>query len=323
MTTLAKNESKGMADRRPGRAGPFRSSDSRTITLLVVFALLTIYFHFASHGIFFSPRNISLLLRQASIAAVVAAGVSILIVMGEIDLSIGSAVYLCSVVAAALQTYYGAGTLETVVATILVGVALGAWQGAWVVAVSIPSFVVTLSGLLAFRGFGYWLSNAQTIAPVTKAFSALSEGFIDKTVSYVMLVVVLALGAASILAGYRRAAQEGRENAARTGLALIALIGAVGGLAWAFGGFLGIPEALIWVGVIGTLLTALMARTKFGRNAYLVGANREAAVLAGILPRTAADAWLHFDGFSLWRRRRPDHRSPRRRHRELRPVPRA
>jgi D-xylose transport system permease protein len=282
MTTLAKNESKGMADRRPGRAGPFRSSDSRTITLVVVFALLTIYFHFASHGIFFSPRNISLLLRQASIAAVVAAGVSILIVMGEIDLSIGSAVYLCSVVAAALQTYYGAGTLETVVATILVGVALGAWQGAWVVAVSIPSFVVTLSGLLAFRGLGYWLSNAQTIAPVTKAFSALSEGFIDKTVSYVMLAVVFALGAASILAGYRRAAQEGRENAARTGLALIALIGAVGGLAWAFGGFLGIPEALIWVGVIGALLTGLMARTKFGRNAYLVGANREAAVLAGI-----------------------------------------
>jgi D-xylose transport system permease protein len=201
---------------------------------------------------------------------------------GEIDLSIGSAVYLCSVVAAGLQTYYGAGTLETVAATILVGVALGAWQGAWVVAVSIPSFVVTLSGLLAFRGFGYWLSNAQTIAPVTKAFSALSEGFIDKATSYVMLAVVFALGAASIIAGYRRAAQEGRENAARTGLALIALIAAVGGLAWAFGGFLGIPEALIWVGVIGALLTGLMARTKFGRNAYLVGANREAAVLAGI-----------------------------------------
>jgi D-xylose transport system permease protein len=98
----------------------------------------------------------------------------------------------------------------------------------------------------------------------------------------VMLAVVFALGAASIIAGYRRAAQEGRENAARTGLALIALIAAVGGLAWAFGGFLGIPEALIWVGVIGALLTGLRARTKFGRNAYLVGANREAAVLAGI-----------------------------------------
>jgi D-xylose transport system permease protein len=245
MTTVAKNESKGMADRRSRLTGAFRSSDSRTITLLVVLVLLTIYFHFASHGIFFSPRNISLLLRQASIAAVVAAGVSILIVMGEIDLSIGSAVYLCSVVAAGLQTYYGAGTLETVATTILVGVVLGAWQGAWVVAVSIPSFVVTLSGLLAFRGFGYSLSNAQTIAPVTKAFSALSEGFLDKTVSYLMLAVVFALGAVNIIAGYRRTAHEGRENAGRTGLALFALIGAVGGLAWAFGGFLGIPEALI------------------------------------------------------------------------------
>jgi D-xylose transport system permease protein len=97
-----------------------------------------------------------------------------------------------------------------------------------------------------------------------------------------MLAVVFALGAVNIVAGYRRAAHEGRENAARTGLALFALIGAVGGLAWAFGGFLGIPEALIWVALIGALLTGLMTRTKFGRNAYLVGANREAAVLAGI-----------------------------------------
>jgi D-xylose transport system permease protein len=282
MTTLAKDEIKATPARRAWFARSFQSSDSRALTLVVVFALLTIYFHFASHGIFFSPRNISLLLRQASIVAVVAAGVSILIIMGEIDLSIGSAVYLCSVVAASLQTYYGAGTLETVAATILVGVALGAWQGAWVVGVSIPSFVVTLSGLLAFRGFGYWLSNAQTIAPVTKAFSGLSEGFIGKTASYATLAVVLALGAAAIIAGYRRAAQEGRENAARTALALAALIAAVGVLAWAFGGFLGIPEALVWVAAIGALLTGLMTRTKFGRNAYLVGANREAAVLAGI-----------------------------------------
>jgi D-xylose transport system permease protein len=282
MTTLAKDEIKETPARRARLARSFQSSDSRAITLVLVFALLTIYFHFASHGIFFSPRNISLLLRQASIVAVVAAGVSILIIMGEIDLSIGSAVYLCSVVAASLQTYYGVGTLETVLATIVVGVALGAWQGAWVVGVSIPSFVVTLSGLLAFRGFGYWLSNAQTIAPVTKAFSALSEGFIGKTASYATLAVILALGAAGVIAGYRRAAQEGRENATRTGLALIALIAAVGVLAWAFGGFLGIPEALVWVAAIGALLTGLMTRTKFGRNAYLVGANREAAVLAGI-----------------------------------------
>ena len=282
MTTLAKNEINGAAARRAWLARPFRASDSRAITLVIVFALLIIYFHLASHGIFFSPRNISLLLRQASIVAVVAAGVSILIIMGEIDLSIGSAVYLCSVVAASLQTYYGAGTTETVLATMLVGVALGAWQGAWVVGVSIPSFVVTLSGLLAFRGFGYWLSNAQTIAPVTKSFSALSEGFIGETASYVTLAVVLILGAAGIIAGYRRATQEGRENAARTALALVALIAAVGVLAWAFGGFLGIPEALVWVAAIGALLTGLMARTKFGRNAYLIGSNREAAVLAGI-----------------------------------------
>jgi D-xylose transport system permease protein len=258
----------------------FRVSDTRALSLLIVFIVLAAYFHLESNGIFFSPRNVSLLLRQASIVAIAAAGVSILIVMGEVDLSIGSAVYLCSVVAASLQTYYGFGTLVTVGATALVGIALGAWQGAWVVGVAIPSFVVTLSGLLSFRGLGYWMSNAQTIAPVTKEFSFLSEGFIPKGTSFVVLAIIAGIGALIILRNHGPAAREGRES--RTIIALAALATSIAILAWAFGGFLGIPVALLWVAATGAFLALVMARTKFGRNAYLVGSNREAAVLAGI-----------------------------------------
>ncbi len=194
---------------RAGQSGSARQSlgqiaDGRVLSMLVVFVLLCIFFHVDSGGIFFQPRNLSLLLRQASIVAVASAGVSILMVMGEIDLSIGSAVFLCSVIAASLQVTYGAGTLVTVLATIAAGLILGAVQGILVVRVSVPSFIVTLAGLLAFRGIGYYATDASTIAPVSDEFSSLSEGFIPPFASYVILAVILAFAYGYIVWRQRR-----------------------------------------------------------------------------------------------------------------------
>src|SRR5579862_9187640 len=104
-------------------------ADARVASMLFVFVLLAIIFSAASGGIFFTPRNVSLLLRQASIVAILAAGVSFLIIMGEIDLSIGSAVYLCSAIAASLQVMLGMSTFPVVLVTIGAGMIMGAWQG--------------------------------------------------------------------------------------------------------------------------------------------------------------------------------------------------
>jgi ABC-type xylose transport system permease subunit len=258
-------------------------ADGRVVSMLLVFVLLCIFFHVGSRGIFFQPRNLSLLLRQASIVAVVSAGVSILMVMGEIDLSIGSAVFLCSVVAASLQVTYGVGTTLTVLLTIITGLVLGALQGILVVRVSVPSFIVTLAGLLAFRGIGYYATDASTIAPVSDTFSNLSEGFIPPTASYVALAVILVLACGYIVRRQRGSAKDGDQiDRLRLFTRLVLMVAAVALLAWIFGGFLGIPMALLWMGGSGLVLWVLMTRSKFGRNAYMVGSNREAAVLAGI-----------------------------------------
>jgi D-xylose transport system permease protein len=257
-----------------------RIADERLAAMFLVLALLAVYFHIATHGIFFGPRNLSLLLRQGSIAAVAASGVSILIIMGEIDLSIGSAVYLCSVIAASLQANVGMATLPTVLITVLAGVLMAAWQGFWVVKAGIPSFVVTLSGLLAFRGIGYYVSDARTIAPISKSFSFLSEGFIPPTASYVVLALVYAIAATLLIRAHRNSADGGSAITVAVRLAVLLASGML--LAWIFGGYLGIPSAMLWVAAIGIVLTTLMDRTKYGRNTYLIGSNREAAVLAGI-----------------------------------------
>jgi D-xylose transport system permease protein len=254
----------------------------QALSMLVVFVLLAIAFNIAAHGVFFTPRNMSLLLRQASLVAVLSGGVSVLMVMGEIDLSIGSGVFLCSVIAATLQVTYGFATLPTVLLTLLTGVVLGAWQGLWVVGISVPSFIVTLGGLLAFRGLGLTLTDAATIAPMQRDFIQLSERFIRPDVSYVILALLFVAGVWTIVQRYRAARERGVAVPTRLAARLLGLIMAVGFLAWAFGGFLGIPTSLVWVSGCGILMWVLMMRTKFGRNAYLIGSNRQASVLAGI-----------------------------------------
>lgn len=271
--------------------------DRRVVPMLVVFALLALFFHVQSDGIFFTPRNLSLLLRQAAFVAVLAAGVSMLMIMSEIDLSIGSAVFLTSVVAAKMQVDFGVPVLPAVLITVAVGAALGAWQGFWVVRLAVPSFIVTLAGLLAFRGLGLLWTNAGTVGPLDLSFVQLSESFIPTNISYIVLLGLFLVTGVHLLRRSRREHQHEEGSEFRWERLVVGLLIAGAGfglLAWVAGGFLGIPMALVWVAGVGGVLWFVMARTKFGRNAYMIGSNREASVLAGI------DVRRHiFTGFVL------------------------
>jgi D-xylose transport system permease protein len=277
----------------PPAAGPrlrlgaiLGSVDRRLVGMGLVFVVLAIFFHIASDEIFFTSRNLSLLLRQAAVVGVLAAGVSVLMVKGEIDLSIGSAVFLTGVVAAKLGVDGNAPTVVSVLGAMAAGCVLGAWQGFWVVRLAVPSFVVTLAGLLMFRGLGLLWTNAETISPLGSSYVGLSESFISPTVSYVLLAAILGIAAGLML---RRARADRRFGIpVPTESLVLRLAGAViafGLLAWIAGGFLGIPMAVVWAAGVGLVLTVVMTRTTFGRNAYLVGSNREAARFSGISVR--------------------------------------
>lgn len=295
--------SNSTADRIGADGGPLQRQlrkemaltiSKRALIFVGVFIVLAVFFHLQSQGLFLTPRNLSLMLRQSAILAVLAAGVAILMTMSEIDLSIGSAVFLCGVVSAKLATQGNVPLIVVVVATIATGVALGAIQGFWVVMVGIPSFIATLAGLLAFRGVGLLWTNAATVGPVPPEFTALSESFIPPSISLVILGIVLVVGVAYIITrnvrqSRRRQTESLRGIAARppvpisrTIAEILLLVVPLAILAWIVGGFLGIPMALIWVAVIVLVLSVLMAKTTFGRNAYLLGANREAAHYSGI-----------------------------------------
>ncbi len=264
----------------------------RALIFIGIFVLLVILFQLQSNGIFFTPRNLSLLLRQGAILAVVASGVAVLMIMAEIDLSVGSAVFLCGVLAAELATTGEIPLALVVAGTVGLGIALGALQGVWVVFLGIPSFIATLAGLLAFRGIGLLWTDAGTIGPLPEAFVGLSESFIPTGLSYVILGSLVVVAIVIILLQQRSLARAGAGEpekkepigrvVALAAARILLVVLPVGLLAWIVGGFQGIPMALVWVAVVVTALTILLGRTTFGRNAYLVGANREAAIYSGI-----------------------------------------
>ena len=264
----------------------------RTLIFILVFVVLAVLFDILSDGIFISPRNLSLLLRQGAILAVLAGGVAMLIIMAEIDLSIGSAVFLCGLVAAQLTVEGNLPLLAVVLLTVLAGMTIGVIQGLWVVWLGIPSFVATLAGLLAYRGIGLLWTDASAVGPVPAEFIALSESFLSKPLSAALLSAVFLAAVVAIFLGLRRLRQSSqlRTNAPLPGgqaatwvlAKVVAVALPLALITWIILGFEGMPMALIWVGGVVAVLIFVMNRTVFGRNAFLAGSSRESALYAGI-----------------------------------------
>jgi D-xylose transport system permease protein len=256
----------------------------RIIVMLALIALLSLLVHIGSDGVFLTPRNLSILLRQAAIIAIVAAGVSILLIMSEVDLSIGSAVYLVCVVIASAETQWQLPLYAIIPLAIGVGLALGAWNGFWVSAVGVPSFIVTLAGLLSFRGLGLYLTDARTISPLSDAHVALTESFISPQLSFVGGIVVF--GVIAVILAAQSIAKQRQDSAdgalAKTIVNIVAIFFVVAGFLAIVCSYRGTPAAILWTMAVGVTIWLLMSRTVFGRNAYMIGANRLAAQLAGI-----------------------------------------
>ena len=255
---------------------------SRSTVLLLAAVLLVLYFEHASGGIFITATNASLLLRQTAVVAVAAAGIAILIIMGEIDLSIGSSAFLTGLVAAQCQVA-GWGVASSVMAAIGTGLVLGFVQGLVITRLALPAFVVTLAGLLLWRGIGLMWTDAAAIGPVSSEFADLTEGRMSSITTTALAALVFAYGAWSAYRRYRSAKQEGSNVTFGASLASVAgwtLL--AGALLWIGAGGTGLPNAILWIAAIVIILGFALSRAKFGRRVYLVGSNREAAMYAGI-----------------------------------------
>lgn len=258
-----------------------RSVSLRTVVLLGAALAMIFYFQFASEGVFITPNNAALLIRQTAAVVVVAGGVAILIIMGEIDLSIGSVAFLAGLVAAKCQMA-GYDVMTSFLAALLAGGAIGLVQGLVITRLAVPAFVVTLGGLLLWRGVGLTWTDAAAIGPVTSEFSALTEGRMATSIAVFLVAIVLSYGLWISARNYLASKAHGVPAPASVVTVPVVCVLLAAGLLWIAIMGRGLPNAVFWIAAIVIALDFTMTRAQFGRRAFLVGSNHEAALYAGI-----------------------------------------
>jgi len=241
---------------------------------------------------FLSAQNITNLFLQNSYVIIMALGMLLVIVAGHIDLSIGSVVGFTGAVAAVLTVNMGWPVIAVVPTCLVIGAAIGAAQGYWIAYWRIPSFIVTLAGMLVFRGLTLWLLNGQNVGPFPKSFQSLSTGFIpdafgvDKP-NATALVIVAVAAAIVVFLGWRARNRDAEFGITPEPMAMFLARNIVVTVALMFVGyklamFRGLPNVVIILGLLTVLYAFFTESTTTGRRIYALGGNEKAAKLSGI-----------------------------------------
>lgn len=250
---------------------------------------------------FLSPGNLTNLVLQYSYILILAIGMMIVIIAGHIDLSVGSVVALTGAVSAVLVIRNGAPWWVGVLVAIGVGALIGAWQGFWVAVVGIPAFIVTLAGMLIFRGLTFQVLNSVSLSPFGGTYYQINNGFLNGLLGGpgydVFTLVIFAIGVAGYaVSQWRR--RQGRIAYQQVVEALplfIAKIAVVAAVVMAFGYQLsrsrGLPIVLIILAVLVLAYSVLTQNTVFGRHVYAIGGNLNAAKLSGVRVK-AVNFWI-------------------------------
>lgn len=258
----------------------------RTAMLPIVLLLIVAYFT-ASDPIFLSPQNLSNLAIELSIAAVLALGMLLVILPGHIDLSAGSGVGLIGGVAAILVFNHNWAALPALAVATLVAIAIWWVMGAIIITQRVPSFIITLGGLLIFRGVEWKIINSHTI-PITHGgvdnlFSALTTYRLPPMLGLVLAALVIAGLAVATWAGYSRL--KAAKAPVDGELAFLRAF-VIGQLILLFvfvcNNYRGVPLPAVILGVVALAVHVLIRHTPYGRYLYAIGGNEEAAVVSGL-----------------------------------------
>ncbi|VWB61788.1 monosaccharide-transporting ATPase [Burkholderia lata] len=276
------------ARRRAGRATglPLRQVFARYKLLALLLAVVVIWAFFSvlTDGAFVTPRNVSNLLRQMSITGMLACGMVFVIIAGEIDLSVGSLLGLLGGVAAILDVNRHWPVTATVPAVLALGVLIGLFNGWWSTYRRVPSFIVGLGGMLAFRGILLGVTGGSTIAPVSDGFVFIGQGYLPRVVGDGLAILLFAL--VLLLVVRQRATRRRYRLAVAPPWQDVAKIVGAGAVLFAFVATLdrygGIPVPVLLLLVLLGVFSWIATQTVFGRRIYAVGSNLEATRLSGV-----------------------------------------
>ena len=262
-------------------------------SMVIILIALLIAFQMMTGGIFLRPLNITNIVLQNSHILVLAAGMLLVVLLGFVDLSVGSVMAFVGAIAGMMMVNNNMSPWIAVPVCLAIGALIGAWQGFWVAYVGIPAFIVTLAGLLMFRGLTQVVLGGQSLAPFPGAFQKISTGYLPEIMvsssGMHFLTLVLGLVLAAGLVFFQWKAREKRKKNLFEVPSMNAFIfksiltvGIVLGMSYIFASYQGFPIILIILGVIVGVYGFLTNSTVVGRQIYATGGNLKAAQLSGI-----------------------------------------
>jgi putative multiple sugar transport system permease protein len=270
----------------------FLRNNLRDYGMLFALVAIMVFFEVMTNGTLLQPLNLTNLILQNSYIVIMALGMLLVIVAGHIDLSVGSVVGFIGALAGVLMVQNGWHFVPASIACLAVGALIGTAQGACVAYFKIPSFIVTLAGMLVFRGLTIVLLQGRALGPFPVEFQRLSSGFIADAfpgnglhVTSLLLAVIAA--AALVLVSQRARAARQRYGFEDEPFAVFVaknavVAGAILFISTLLASYRGLPNVLIVMAVLIALYTFVTKRTVIGRRIYALGANEKAARLSGI-----------------------------------------
>ncbi|CAL8979293.1 Xylose transport system permease protein XylH [Propionicimonas sp. T2.31MG-18] len=269
------------------------ATDLRQYGILAALVVIIGLFEVLTGGRLLMPGNVNNLIQQNSYVLILAIGMVMVIIAGHIDLSVGSAVAMIGAVAALAMSEWHLPWWLAVIVSLLVGAVVGAWQGFWVALMGIPAFIVTLAGMLLFRGLTLIFLHGGTIGGLPNEFVAIGAGWLPSWLGKIgrvdVLTLVLGLLACAALVALQLVARAGRrrldlpvEGAASFWVKIALAVVAIMAVCWQLANYSGTPIILIILAVLVVAYSFLLNRTVFGRHVYAMGGNLFAAVMSGV-----------------------------------------
>lgn len=269
----------------------------RKYSMLIALVVIMALFQIITKGIFLKPQNVTNLILQNSYVIVLAIGMLLCIVSsGSIDLSVGSVVAFIGSVLGVLIVQKHVNVWLAIVIAIALGFAIGAWQGFWISYVKIPAFIVTLAGMLIFRGLTQYVLQGMTLSPFPKEFLGISSGFLPSLSNSRLNIMAIILGSLSVVIfvafqirslNYKKKHGFEIPSAGAFWGKIIAVTAAIALFTIWLARYKGIPVLLIILLVLTILYSFYTSKTVPGRHLYAMGGNEKAAILSGINTKKA------------------------------------
>lgn len=275
------------------------SGNLRQSGIFIAFVLIVVLFSFL-HETFLSAGNLTNIVLQYSYILILAIGMLFVIVLGQIDLSVGSVVAVTCAVAAVLVVKQGFPWWVGVIAALITGALIGAFQGFWVAYMGIPGFIVTLAGMLLFRGLTAIVLNSVPVSGLPDAYRDIAGGFVKfsgKDELDYLTLIIFAIACVGFMVQQLMAARAARAYGQTVSSAMliakIVVVPAVAmAFAWQLASYRGLPYVLILLAILILVYSTLSQSTVFGRNVYAIGGNKAAARLSGINVK-AVSFWVY------------------------------